>query len=252
MILRSRIILIFLLVSVFVSLCSASTLEYNFEKGNEHYANGEYRQAITEYERVLQADYHSGELYFNLGNAYFREGMLGYAIKNFIRARRLDPRDDDIISNLEFARQFAIDKIEVTEETIFFQYVNRFFDSFNLNEISWLTGICFVLLIAAIILGRLYRLISIPVPVLVILIVFFSSTALLTGVKLDRDVLTHTGVVISDQAEVKNGPGEEYNNQFTAHAGLIFKIEREESGYYLVNFENRLKGWIKISAADEI
>lgn len=231
---------------------AANTLEYNFEKGNEFYANGEFQKAISEYKKILQADYQSAELYYNLGNAYFRQGMLGYAIKNYIRARRLEPRDDDIIANLEFARQFAIDKIEVTEETILFQYVNKFFDWFSLTEITWLTGIMFVLLVLALLAGKIYHWIRVPTPLLIVLLALFVSVTLLAGVKLDRDVLTRTGVVISDQVEVKNGPGEDYNKQFTAHAGLVFKIEREEAGYYLVNFENRLKGWIMESAVDEI
>ncbi|MEZ5358474.1 MAG: tetratricopeptide repeat protein [Candidatus Zixiibacteriota bacterium] len=243
----------FLLLSIILSAAvSANTLEYNFEKGNEYYANGEFKQAIGEYEKILQADYQSAEVYYNLGNAYFRQGMLGHAIKNYIRARRLAPRDDDIIANLDFARQFAIDKIEVTEETIFFQYVNKFFDWFSLSEVTWLSGILLVLVIAGMFIGSLYRWVRIPTPLLVTIAACFIITAIFAGVKLDRDVLTRTGVVISEQTEVRNGPGEDYNNQFTAHAGLVFKIEREESEYYLVNFENRLKGWIARAAVDEI
>lgn len=249
---RVRIVWSLVLCLILGASLSANTLDYNYQKGNEYYSNGDFEKAIGEYEKVLQAHYQSAELYYNLGNAYFRAGMLGQAIKNYIRARRLDPRDDDIEANLDFARKFAIDKIEITEETIFFQYVNRFFDWFSLSEVTWLAGIFFVLLIAAILVGRLYRWIRVPAPLLATIAACFIVVAIFAGVKLDRDVLTRTGVVIADQIDVRNGPGDDYKKQFTAHAGLVFKIERTEDGYYLVNFENRLKGWIDKSAVDEI
>lgn len=223
-------------------------LDHYFEQGNAYYSGGDYTAAIDTYEKILKGGQASPELYYNLGNAYFRQGQLGQAIMNYIRARRLDPRDDDIRTNLEFARQFAIDKIEVTEETIVLDYVNRFFDAFTFAETAWLAGLLYALLALIFLAGRVYRWIPLPAPILVIVVVTFLLSGVFAGVKLDRDILTHTGVVVADQCEVKNGPGQDYNTQFTAHAGLTFTIEREESGYCLVSFENRLKGWIDRSS----
>lgn len=235
-----------------VSSVLSSSLEYNFEQGNKLYTDGDYRGAVEEYEKVASAGYESAELYYNLGNAYFREGQLGQAIMNYIRASRLDPRDDDIEANLQFARQFAIDKIEITEETILLDYINRFFDSFTLNGITWITAVLYVLMTAIILIRYIYRRYHIPTPLIISVLTLFLVASVLTGVKLDREVLTRHGVVLVQQTDVKNGPGEDFNTKFTAHAGLVFKIEREEAGYYWVNFENRLKGWIPKSVAAEI
>lgn len=230
----------------------ATGLEHNFEQGNSLYGEGDYAAAIVEYEKVVAARYESPELFYNLGNAYFREGHLGQAILNYSRAHRLDARDDDIRANLEFARQFTIDRFEVSEEAILLDYVNRFFDSFSLTEITWLTMILYFLTAAVILIRYIYRWYRVSMPLVAILAACFVVSAVFCTVKLDRDVWTRTGVVLAQQIEVKNGPGEDFNGQFTAHAGLVFNIEREESGYYLVNFENRLKGWILKSAAGEI
>ncbi|MFH1699943.1 MAG: tetratricopeptide repeat protein [Candidatus Zixiibacteriota bacterium] len=247
-----RVFLSMFVVFIYSAPVFASTLEYNFEQGNNFYTEGKYRDAIGEYEKVIQGGYQSAELYYNLGNAYFREGMLGQSIKNYIRAKRLNPRDEDIRTNLEFARQFTIDKIEISQETIFFQYINRFFDSFSLTEISWIALILYFLVIAIILVRYIYRWWYVSSPVFVVLLVLFIISTAFAGIKFDQDVLTRGGVVISHQTDIKNGPGEDYNTQFTAHSGLTFKIDREELGYYLVNFENRLKGWIKIQAVAEI
>jgi tetratricopeptide (TPR) repeat protein len=231
---------------------AAGTLDDYFERGNQLYIDGDFSGAIVEYEKILEAEYESPEIYYNLGNAYFRHGDLGQAVANYTRARRLAPRDDDIRANLEFARQFTIDKIEISEQIIMLDYINRFFDSFTVNEITWLAFLIYVSTAFVILVRFIYRRVYIYTPVVAALVVFLCMAALFTAVKLDRDVLSRTGVVLEQQAEVKNGPGEDFSDQFTAHAGLTFNIEREEEGYYLVNFENRLKGWIKKRAVAEI
>lgn len=247
-----RALSIMFLSVVCSGLLWASTLEHNFDQGNQQYIDGDYAGAIGEYNKILRAGFESPELYYNLGNAYFRNGQLGLAIANYTRGRRLSPRDDDIRANLEFAHQFAIDKIEISEEAIILDYINNFFDSFSINEITVVTFILYILTVLVILVRYIYRRYHIYSPVILILVITLSVSLLFAGVKLDRDILTRTGVVLNQQVEVKNGPGDDFSEQFVAHAGLTFKIEREESGYYLVNFENRLKGWIEKSAVAEI
>jgi len=246
--------IIFILAAMILAGMALATegLEHDFEKGNEYYSAGEYDKAMEEYTKIISAGYHSPELYYNLGNACFREGHLGLAILYYTRARQQDPRDDDIRANLAFARKFTIDKIEVSEEAILLEYVNSFFDYFSVNEIIWVALVLYILVIAVILARYVYRWIDVGTPLVVLLLVVFIFVGIVAAVKVDRDILTRTAVVVAQQAEVMNGPGEDYNNQFTAHAGLMLKIEREESGYYLVNFENRLKGWIHKDAVAEI
>jgi len=227
-------------------------LQENFNRGNVLYADGDFRGAIEAFKKAAESGYASPELYFNLGNAYFRDGQLGKSLVNYIRARRLDPRDEDILTNIEFARQYTVDRLEVSEEAILLDYVNRFFDWFRLSEIAWVSAILYLILVIIIIAGFLYRWIVIPKAVLSLVLVLFIIAGILTAVKYDRDVATRTGVVAVSSVDVKNGPGEDFKNQFTAHAGLIFSIDREDSGWYLVNFENRVKGWLPKTAIAEI
>jgi len=240
------------LMLILPGVALAGGLDYTFEQGNQHYINGEYGQAIAEYQKIVAAGYQSPELYYNLGNAYFRQGQLGQAIMNYIRARRLAPRDDDILANLQFAKQYTIDKIEVTQQTILLDYINRFFDSFSLAEITWVAASLYVITALILLVRFIYNRLRVPTSVFWVVLGLFLVAAIFTAVKLDRDILTRKGVVIAQQAEVRSGPGQDFSTKFTAHAGLTFNIEREESGYYWVNFENRLKGWIPKSVAAEI
>ena len=70
-------------------------------KANERYERGGYAEATQQYEALIDRGYSDAALYFNLGNAYLESGDLGRAILNYLRARRLSPRDTDIRDNLE-------------------------------------------------------------------------------------------------------------------------------------------------------
>jgi len=89
-----------------------------FQKGNESYEEGNFDQAIEEYQKVLDQGIRNSKVFYNLGNAYFRKNQLGKAILNYRRALSLDPRDEDSIANLRFAKLFTLDKIE--EQTALF------------------------------------------------------------------------------------------------------------------------------------
>ena len=82
----------------------STTLENTFRKANELYAAGNYTEAAKKYSELIKASGASGELYYNLGCAYFKDGKPGYALSSFMKAARLDPRDPDIRKNIEFVK----------------------------------------------------------------------------------------------------------------------------------------------------
>ncbi|MGD9763675.1 MAG: BatD family protein [Candidatus Binatia bacterium] len=81
--------------------------EAEFFAGNQAYADGRYADAVRAYEAVRDAGWESGALFFNLGNAYMKNGELGRGLANYERAARLLPRDPDVAANLSFAREQA-------------------------------------------------------------------------------------------------------------------------------------------------
>ena len=82
-----------------------------FDEGNRRYQEGDYTGAVELYERILESGLESGELHYNLGNAWFRLGEIGPAILHYERARRIMPRDDDLEANLELARSLTVDRV---------------------------------------------------------------------------------------------------------------------------------------------
>ena len=76
-----------------------------FEEANRSFETGDYAKAISGYRGLLTNGTESAAVWFNLGNAYFKDGQFGRGIHCYRQARRLEPRDPDIRANLQFARK---------------------------------------------------------------------------------------------------------------------------------------------------
>ena len=109
-IIKSLIVVAMLLVCSATTIVSAQT--ESIKKAEIAYTSEQYAEAIELYEEVLKANGDSPELYYNLGNAYFKSGNIASAILNYERALRLDPSDEDVLFNLEMAHSRTVDKIE--------------------------------------------------------------------------------------------------------------------------------------------
>lgn len=83
-----------------------------FEQGNDLYQKEQYEQAAAKYEQVLKQGFVSDEVYFNLGNAYYKLNKVAPSIYNFEKAKQLNPTCNSIENNLDFSRQLAIDEFD--------------------------------------------------------------------------------------------------------------------------------------------
>ena len=83
-----------------------------YQEGNRRYQEGDFEEALASYLRLAEAGFESGEVYYNIGNTYFKLGDLAQSILYYERARRLLPGDEDVQANLDLARSLTVDEIE--------------------------------------------------------------------------------------------------------------------------------------------
>jgi len=209
------------------------------------YENKQYDQAIALYEGILKDGVESAPLYFNLGDAYFKNGDLGRAVLNFYRARRLDPSDPDINHNLEFAQKFSSVQMEGVELNPVGTFLTGIVDSYRLNTMAWISSLFFIVTLALLALrfGLGYRNSAIRSGLTVALILLV-ITAGLTSYKYRVDYLVKRAVIVADDAKVRSGPTDQSDLELTGAPGLIVEVLSENSGYYNVLFENKRRGWI--------
>jgi len=115
----SALLAVLLLLVPMAAQAAESYPDSLWKAGVEAYTAGDYASALKDWEEVRSAGLMSRELYYNLGNAYFKTGELAPAILWYERALRLDPSDADVRYNLEFARSQTQDRIDEVPEIFF-------------------------------------------------------------------------------------------------------------------------------------
>ncbi len=216
-----------------------------FSRANNYYKNKDFDKALSDYLKLEDNGYKSAALYFNIGNCYFKDGKPGYAILYYLRAKRIDPFDEDIETNLQFARQFMPTRLEGVQINPIATFLELLVEPFTLNALAWISSILFILFIllwaAKIYFGFHGLGPKIGIYILLFLVIVSSG---LTTYKYRADYMTEKGVIVADEARIYSGPGEDNDVEFVGGFGLEFQVEKDAGNYYLVIFENKRKGWI--------
>jgi hypothetical protein len=225
----------------------ADRLDDVWQKGNEAYLHGDYAAAVTAYEGLDRQGVVSGDLYFNLGDAYFRKGALGPAIWAFERALALDPGDDDARFNLDQARKLAAgrtqDRLQGEQhEPAWIRVVT----SISPGVLTLMFVLLYVGTFVGLYLWRRAREDLRPTSAAVVSLL--AVGALLTGalvfgrMQLER---TPFGVVLPDAVAVKEGADVNYRTSFDVHAGLRVRIVERDQDWLRIRLGNGLEGWVR-------
>jgi tetratricopeptide (TPR) repeat protein len=228
----------------------AQDLNTLVEKGNQQYVKGEFEAAIKTYETVLDSGYEAAELYFNLGNAYFKSHKLTPAILNYERAALLSPNDEDIAYNLELARTYVIDKIDVLPQFFLKAWYTRIVRL--LNSDSWaygsiITFILFLLIFSLYLFIRSYRIKKIAFW-FSLLLLFISIATFVFSYHDNKMTTSHDkAIVFSPSVTVKSSPDESGTDLFLIHEGTRVRIEDTLGIWTEIKLEDGNKGWLHSS-----
>lgn len=105
------------IIAFLLSFFGTAQNEAIFNTATEAYNKGDYQKAIDSYLEILENGQHSAELYYNLGNAYYKLNQIAPSIYNYEKALLLSPNDNEIKNNLAYAQNMTLDAIETMPET---------------------------------------------------------------------------------------------------------------------------------------
>jgi tetratricopeptide (TPR) repeat protein len=244
--------LLFILYAAYVSASSATS---EFDQANRLYRSGEYQNAAKAYEDLLSKGFRSSALYYNLGNAYYKQDQVAKAIINYERALKLDPRDEDIQFNLRLANLNTVDKIEPLPKLFYEQWWESFLSTFSSDVWSKLgiTALWLAALFAAIYIftGSVgLKKIGFFSAMLVMFTGFFF---LFAGRAQHRRVYSRQSAVITEtSAYVKSSPEEQSTSLFMLHSGTKIDIVDELQGWKKIRIANGNIGWVRNSELEVI
>ena len=248
----ATVVLLMLLVLIPSSSFAQKSLK---ALGDEAYGKGNYQQAINDYEQLLKQGV-SAEVYYNLGNAYYRSENITKAIINYERALLLSPGDEDIRFNLQLARSKTIDKITPESEMFF---VTWYRSLVNMTSVDGWAYIALVSLLAALCLALVYLFAS---------KVWFRKIGFFAGILMvvlfivsnifayhQRRILDNrtSAIVIAPSVNVKTTPEAAAKDAFLIHEGTKVEITDDSmNDWKCIHLANGKEGWVSTKVLERI
>ena len=224
-----------------------------FAQANDFYQQSDYEQAAQLYEQCV-AQSPSADAYYNLGNAYFKQGNLSHAILAYERSLRLNPRDKDCKHNLAFAKTQIIDNVE--DNT----FILSSWATAIRNQLTQKTWFILSIVLWCLTLIALLLYSSTPLPLSARKASFHIAWvsllfAIITGLNAyslhRRDTLREEAIITQGIVNAKASPDRSGTELFTLHEGTKVTVSETLGEWSNIHVGNNV-GWIPTSNLERI
>ncbi len=224
-----------------------------FADANAQYAEGNYAEAATQYEQILQ-EQPNAEVYYNLGNAYFKQGELAQSILAYERALRLKPSFKDAKHNLQFAQSRIIDNIEDTQSFFLSNWLKAIRNA--LSQRVWMVGsiVLFIMALVGFFLFAFSQTLWLRKTAFycsVIALVISVMACANAGSLYQRDTQRSEAIITQGIVNAKSSPDRSGNDLFTVHEGTKVEIHEVIGDWCCVHVGNNI-GWMPLEYLERI
>jgi tetratricopeptide (TPR) repeat protein len=242
---RLRILTILLCASFPLMALGQSDAE--FAKANQDFAQGHFKEAIAGYEALVQEGQWNANLFYNLGNAYFRTRDFGRAILNYERSLALDNHHPETTANLQIARDEARAlELQPTKLERYLQFASINQYSIAASVALWLGIFGFVALIFA--RRRSAALLSLSILCLLIGGMAVWAIHILDNGSEGRGLAIVTG----NDVQARLATADTANSVLALPAGSEIKILSTRGDWMYAVLPNDLRGWIQTKNAEQV
>jgi len=242
---------ILLLLAALIS--SSQPVDDLYKSANQLYKANQFDSAAAVYENIVHQGYRTAEVYYNLGNCYYKSKNVSKCILNYERAARIAPQDEDIQHNLKLADLMVVDKIiPVPQLGIILKW-----DSLVSSRPSKAWGkLALGFVWAALLAFALYLFVS-----------SFRSIALTSGIFLllvsltflsfaykqsDKEQNPDNAILTVSNAFVKSAPDSNGNDLFMLHEGIKFMLLDKVGEWHKIRLADGKIGWIEKGTFEKI
>lgn len=255
---KQIIIIITILTSIFLypeSCFSQNESTEKFSQGVNYYTSGDYYNALETWLDLYKTGYRSGELEYNIGNAFFKLNNIPSALLFYERAYLKKPADDDIIYNLQIARTLIVDRFEDIPELFFVRWYNYLAltnSSNNWARISIITFVLFLTTLSLYLFSSKYRLKVSGFWLSLLLIVISATSLALTFSSRSLVYNNKNAIIFSPAVNGKSSPDLSGTDLFVLHEGTKVTVEDKVGEWYEIRLSDGNKGWIPSNSCEII
>ncbi len=225
------------------------------DKANSFYADGKYEDAIKEYESLIESDQLSTDIYYNLGNAYYKIDDIPSAILNYERALKLKPDNEDALYNLAMANSKTVDKIERLPELFIGSTWRNLVTSRTVHD--W----------AIYCIGLVFLALAFFVGYIMLRQVMLKKTSFYAGIfffllslfswlmaSQHQSIINQSAeaIIFTPNITVQSEPRQGAEKLFTLHSGTKVSLLEEENNWSKIKLPNGNVGWVESSLLKKI
>jgi tetratricopeptide (TPR) repeat protein len=222
-----------------------------FEKANQAYKDGEFATALQYYQQALQVHGPLSEIYYNMGNVYFKQNKKGLALVHFLRAKERAPRNAEIDKNIAYLKSLIEYKID-DRTTWYAAQLRKLLSLFTRTELSvgaWagVLGLLIIMFLWLFVEGKARAMVGVIVAIQVIL-----TASMGLGV-LGKTYFEHPGshaVVIKKETAVRYGPSKDDKVMFNLVEGLELYVIDRRAEWSRIVLLNKETGWVSNKAIE--
>ncbi len=217
-----------------------------FSRANELYRQADYPAAIKKYLAILKTGEESGNLYYNLGNAYFKSGNIGEAVCYYEKAKKLIPEDSDLKANL----QFAFNELNLEPVVPKRFWLVRIFEwagkRFSLDNITMKTAFCYWLFMLLLICSYAFRQANdIFKRLSKAAAILFVFSLLVFAVRFYDLRICKYGVVIAPETAARFAPAEKAVVYFNLDKGSKVRLLDKNGRWRRIKTPDNKTGWVQ-------
>ncbi len=221
------------------------------QEAQRNYERGDFSQAAEKWKGLLEMGFVNGDVLFNLGTAYWRQGRVGQARQYFLKAAALSPRDPDIRANLNFVEEKLGERPAGEGIGAWVSRIPLWRLSMNFSESLWVAAIfscfCFGLFLWRRLagVGKFRKMTA-------AMMVLFLISLLQLSIRVRQEYFSPKAVVIVPSAGLLTAPVSTAKAGVDLKEGTLLNIEKKEGNFYLVKLASNQEGWVEKSQIGEI
>lgn len=226
-----------------------------FDQANQLYLNGEYSSAREEYQKIINSGFESPELYYNLGNTFYKLGQVPPAILYYEKALLLNPKDEDVLFNLDLANRLVVDKINPVNEFFLKKWIRAFAGIMKPDIWGLISLLSFGLLLASSLFvyatrGNRYRNLFLSGGALMMLVLVVSLA--LGSIQHKLTVHPDSAIVFASSLTAKSSPDAGGTDLFVIHEGVKVKITDRVGTWIRIRLADGNEAWIPEDSVEKI